>query len=115
MRREAELKAQVVVLEQALDKAQANVERLLWRHEESQRELLKGVDDLRQMVSSGAPVVRTRQHEQNENAKKIDTPAEDNGEVQLWKARAEQAIGSMDKALKRVRELELRLHELGAD
>lgn len=110
LQREETLKAQVAVLQKALSDAQANVEKLIWRHEDSQRELLQGVDDLRQMVRAGRESKAALTGPGTEVPKVVP-----NSDTDYWKARAEQAIAAMDKSAKRVRELELRLHELGHD
>lgn len=114
-RREETLKAQVTVLQQALDHAQGNLAMLLRRHEDSQRELLQGVDDLRQMVKAGKEgglfALNPRAAAVPETASK--EVRGDQGAY--WRAKCDQLIASNFAMEKLCRELKGRLHELGED
>ena len=117
-KREETLKAQVVVLQQALDHAQGNLAMLLRRHEDSQRELLQGVDDLRQMVKAGkeGEALTSIHRPVAETQYKETRPKEDCGEqVAYWRTKCNELIEASFTKEDQFRKLKARLHELGED
>lgn len=110
--REESLKAENAALKSSLDVARADVDKLLVGHQDSQRMLLQGVDDLRQMVKAAGQGSLPQGIVEAER-QKISPP--ESGDSILWKARHDQLLQRYVALDAKCRKLEGKLHELGVD
>ena len=110
--RERSLTAENQALRSALDSARTDVEKLLLGHQDSQRLLLQGVDDLRQMVRAAgqgglpAGIIEAERH-------KAVPPVSD--DTILWKARHDKLLARLFSLEARCNKMAGRLHDLGVD
>ncbi len=111
LRRQNVLEAENQVLNKALAAARTDVDKLLAAHQDSQRLLLQGVDDLRQMVKAGQGALP---HGLIETATKKVASVE-TGDAILWKAKHDQLLQRFVVLDARNRKLVSQLHELGVD
>jgi hypothetical protein len=109
--REKVLEAENQALRESLTSARADVDKLLAGHQDSQRMLLQGVDDLRQMVKAGQggmpPAVIA--------AERQKAAGDDTGDGILWKARHDQLLQRFVALDAKNRKMSSQLHELGVD
>ena len=110
--REAVLSSENAVLRQSLQAARADVDKLLVGHQDSQRLLLQGVDDLRQMVKAGKGALPTGV---------VQRVSADEAEVKesadgiLWKAKHDQLLTRFVALESKSRRMASQLHDLGVD
>ncbi len=109
--RERVLVAENQVLRASLADARADLDKLLVAHQDSQRLLLQGVDDLRQMLKAGQqgdlrPAVPVRER---------GIPMRDDADGVLWKARHDQLLERFVALEAKTRKMAGQLHELGVD
>lgn len=112
LEREKLLLAENQVLKATLEQRNADVEKLLLTHTDSQRMLLQGVDDLRQMVRAGreslpAGVLAAEQA-------KVAGKDGDSKAV-YWQTKHDQLLARYVDMEKKNRALMARLHDLGVD
>ena len=105
------LLAENAALRVSLDLARADVEKLLASHQDSQRMLLQGVDDLRQMVKAGQGALPKGILEA-EHAK-LHPP--ESGEVTYWRAKHDQLLRRLVDLENKNRLLLGQIHDLGGD
>jgi hypothetical protein len=109
--REKVLEAENRALKDSLTSARADVDKLLAGHQDSQRMLLQGVDDLRQMVKAGQgamppAVIATKRQK---------AAGDDTGDGILWKARHDQLLQRFVALDAKNRKMSSQLHDLGVD
>ena len=110
--RERVLVAENQVLRTSLTDARADLDKLLVAHQDAQRLLLQGVDDLRQMLKAGqqgglrpaAPAIE-----------RGPSVRDGSGDGLLWKARHDQLLERFVALEAKNRAMASQLHELGAD
>lgn len=110
--REQVLAAENAVLKNSLASARSDVDKLLAGHQDSQRMLLQGVDDLRQMVKAGQGAMPQGVVEAE---RQKSAPAEQSGDAILWKARHDQLLTRFVALDEKCRKMAGQLHELGVD
>lgn len=109
--REKLLIAENKALKDSLDAARADVDKLMATHQHSQRMLLQGVDDLRQMVKAGSGALPQAVLEA-ERQKAAPVATDDSI---LWKARHDQLLQRFVALDAKCRKMAAQLHDLGAD
>lgn len=107
--REMVLTAEKDALREALASSRRDVETLLATHQDAQRLLLQGVDDLRQMVKAGLCTTSAVPATVTEAART------DNKDGLLWKARHDQLLERYIALEEKCRRLRAQNHELGGD
>lgn len=107
--REEILRVENGVLRESLAAARSDVDKLLSAHQDSQRRLLQGVDDLRQMVKAGQGALPQGIIEAE---RRKNVPLISNDDF-LWKARHDQLLQRYIALDEKCRKLENKLHELG--
>lgn len=111
LERERSLAAEVQAFREALAHKEAEVQTLLATHTDSQRMLLQGVDDLRQMVRAGReslpPGVLAAERT------KIAAEKDGDSKVIYWQTKHDQLLGKYVEMEKKNRAMASRLHELG--
>ncbi len=107
--REQVLGAENQVLKSSLVDARTTVDKLLTQHQDSQRLLLQGVDDLRQMVKAGQGGMP------HAAARPSPAAADPDGDAVLWQARHDQLLGRYIELEKKFRGAVSRLNEHGLD
>ena len=110
--REQVLIAENTALKESLQAARSDLDKLLVAHQDAQRLLLQGVDDLRQMVRAGKDTLPAGVIEAERQ--KIAAQHQSNDGI-LWKAKHDQLLRRYIELEARNRKLEGRLHELGQD
>lgn len=109
--RERVLDAENQVLRASLADARADLDKLLVAHQDAQRLLLQGVDDLRQMLKAGQQPSALRP-----SAPAIERgPDARDGDGVLWKARHDQLLERFVALDAKNRAMAGQLHELGCD
>lgn len=109
--REKVLEAENLVLKTSLTGARTDVDKLLAAHQDSQRMLLQGVDDLRQMVKAGQGSMPQGVIE----AERQKVAGAETGDAILWKARHDKLLQQFLALDAKNRKLVLQLHDLGVD
>ncbi len=112
LERELGLVAENTALKESLQIARTDLEKLLVAHQDSQRMLLQGVDDLRQMVKAGQGTLPAGIVEA-ERQKHV-APSQSNDAI-LWKAKHDRLLQRFVELESKYRSLNGRLHELGAE
>lgn len=110
--REQCLATENAVLKASLEAARADVDKLLAGHQDSQRLLLQGVNDLRQMVKAAAQNPLPQGIIEAERQKAAPAPTDDSI---LWKARHDQLLQRFVALDAKNRKLAAQLHDLGVD
>ncbi|WP_126448191.1 DNA-binding protein [Sulfuricystis multivorans] len=109
--REKMLMAENQALKEALTSARADVDKLLAVHQDAQRMLLQGVDDLRQMVKAGQGIITPA----GIATGRQKTAGDDTGDGILWKARHDQLLQRFAALDAKNRKMSSLLHDLGVD
>ena len=114
MERERLLQAEVVVLKDALQSSRDDVAKLLAIHQDSQRLLMQGVDDLREMVKAGQGALPVGIVE-TERAKVPPKEGRDasSGDAFYWHEKHDQLLRRHVNMEKENREMAALLHDLG--
>lgn len=112
--REQALTIENQVLKNSLATVQTDLDGLLATHQDSQRMLLQGVDDLRQMVKAGQGATPPAVTEIEEVRPKTGTPT-DKGDAILWQARHDQLLKRFIELDAKNRKLVAQLFDLGVD
>ena len=110
LERELGLVAENTALKESLHVARTDLEKLLVAHQDAQRLLLQGVDDLRQMVKAGqgtlpAGIVEAERQKHVASSQSNDAI--------LWKAKHDRLLQRFVELESKYRALDSRLHELG--
>jgi hypothetical protein len=114
MERERLLQAEVVVLKDALQSSRDDVAKLLAIHQDSQRLLMQGVDDLREMVKAGQgalPVGIVETERANVSPKEVRDAS--SGDAFYWHEKHDQLLRRHVNMEKENREMAALLHDLG--
>lgn len=112
LEREKVLTAEVQVLRNSLSKRDEDVAKLMLTHVDSQKMLLQGVDDLRQMVRAGRDALPSGVIAAEDA--KVSAPAADNQAV-YWQTKHEALLRKYVDLDRRNRLLASRLSEAGID
>ena len=110
--REQVLIAENTALKESLQAARSDLDKLLVAHQDSQRLLLQGVDDLRQMVRGGHDALPAGVVEAERRKHTAQTESSD---AILWQAKHDQLLNRHIALEAKCRLLAGRLHELGQD
>lgn len=112
LERERTLQVEVKVLNAALQTSRSDVEKLLMNHQDSQRLLMQGVDDLREMVKAGQGSLPNGVVEA-ERAKTLRREVESSGDAIYWHEKHDQLLHRYIEMERKNRLLASRLHDLG--
>lgn len=112
LERERVLEADNAALRASLQEARSELDKLLVAHQDSQRLLLQGVDDLRQMVKAGQGGLPAGVMDA-ERAKSL--PPEKTGDAIYWQAKHDQLLQRYIALDGKNRKMAGQLHELGVD
>lgn len=112
LERERVLEADNAALRASLQESRSELDKLLVAHQDSQRLLLQGVDDLRQMVKAGQGGLPAGVLEA-ERVKSL--PPEKTGDAIYWQAKHDQLLQRYIALDGKNRKMAGQLHDLGVD
>ena len=106
------LEAENAALRASLQESRSELDKLMVAHQDSQRLLLQGVDDLRQMVKAGQGTLPAGVMEA---ARAKSLPPEKTEDSIYWQAKHDQVLQQFITLDGKYRILASRLHDLGGD